>query len=97
MWLLKVTAWIVHHGRRDVFFRCVGVRDRQRENKKGGWNGVIYMSVHHWVKIISLQTKNNFVCLERREGIQNFFVFWKESNHLFNGKLLKPPVLVFTF
>lgn len=56
-------------GRRDVCFRCVCVGDRQRENKKGGWNGVIYMSVHHWVKIISVQRKNNFVCLERREGI----------------------------
>lgn len=62
-------------GRGDVCFRCVGVRDRQRENIKGGWNGVIYMSVHLRVKIISLQRKNNFVCLEHREGIQNFFLF----------------------
>lgn len=58
---------------------------------------MIYMSVHHWVNIISLQRKSNFVCLERREGIQNCFVFWKESDLFFNGKLLKPPVLVFTF
>lgn len=68
-------------GRRDVCFRCVGLRGRQRENMKGGRNGVIYMSVHHSVKIISAEEK--LFCLERREGIQNFFclVFLKESDN----------------
>lgn len=82
MWPLKVL------GRHDVCFRCVGVRDRQRENKKGG-GGLEWCDLYVCPLLgeNDLSAEEKQFCLSRMpRGHPEFFCFLKESDYFFNGK-----------